>query len=123
MRNRLYGGVRGRRRKPPPTRSVSMPLNERMFVEMEMEMMNKTLENIFKKEFDEKKQEGRKEGLQEGRQEGLQEGRQEGLQEGVDQTRVDAIHNLMKKLKYTAKQAMDFLEIPDDDRSKYLAKL
>ena len=103
--------------------NVSMPLNERMFVEMEMEMMNKTLENIFKKEFDEKKQEGRKEGLQEGRQEGLQEGRQEGLQEGVDQTRVDAIRNLMKKLKFTAKQAMDFLDIPDDDRSKYLAKL
>ena len=66
-------------------------------------MMNKALENVFKKEFDEKKQEGR--------------------EEGVDQTRVDAIKLLMKKLKYTAKQAMDFLEIPADDQSKYLAKL
>ena len=89
--------------------------------------MNKALENVFKKEFDEKKQEGRLEGRQEGRLEGRREGRlegrQEGREEGVDQTRVDAIKLLMKKLKYTAKQAMDFLEIPADDQSKYLAKL
>ena len=44
-------------------------------------------------------------------------------QEGVDENRIESIKTVMKKLKYTAQQAMEFLEIPIADRAKYLAKL
>ena len=44
-------------------------------------------------------------------------------QEGVDKNRIECIKTVMKKLKYTAQQAMEFLEIPIADRAKYLAKL
>ena len=49
--------------------------------------------------------------------------KEEGRAEGIDQNRVESIKNIMKKLKYTARQAMDLLEIPAADREKYLAKL
>ena len=48
---------------------------------------------------------------------------EKGRQEGVDATRVESIKTLMRKLKYTAQQAMDLLEIPVSDQDKYLAKL
>ena len=51
------------------------------------------------------------------------EGKEEGLEEGIDKTRIESIRTIMKKLKYTAQQAMEFLEIPIADRSKYATKL
>lgn len=38
-------------------------------------------------------------------------------------TTLKNIQNIMKKLQYTAQQAMDLLEIPAQDRPKYAAKL
>ena len=38
-------------------------------------------------------------------------------------TKLEDIKKLMTKLKYTAQQAMDFLDIPVVDQPKYLAKL
>ncbi len=49
--------------------------------------------------------------------------RKDGEKEGIDKTRVESIKTVMKKLKYTAQQAMDLLEIPAADQTKYLAKL
>lgn len=49
--------------------------------------------------------------------------REESIQRGIDQTRIESIKTIMKKLKYTAQQAMEFLEIPVADQSKYMAKL
>ena len=49
--------------------------------------------------------------------------RDESIQRGIDETRVDVIKTIMKKLKFTAIQAMDFLEIPPADQPKYLKKL
>lgn len=49
--------------------------------------------------------------------------REESIQRGIDQTRIESIKTIMKKLKYTAQQAMEFLEIPVADQSKYAAKL
>ena len=60
---------------------------------------------------------------EEARAEGRAEGRTEGRAEGVDQTRVESIKNIMKNLKYTAQQAMDLLEIPVADQSRYFTKL
>ena len=36
---------------------------------------------------------------------------------------VETIKKVMRKLQYTAQQAMDFLDIPSEDQPKYLAKL
>lgn len=48
----------------------------------------------------------------------------EDMREDVEQRlTLDTIKKLMTKLKYTAKQAMDFLEIPPADQPKYLKKL
>ena len=57
------------------------------------------------------------------KEDGRREGRKEGREEGIDQTRVESIKTLMRKLKYTAQQVMDLLEIPTVDQEKYLAKL
>jgi hypothetical protein len=38
-------------------------------------------------------------------------------------SKVEDIKNIMSELKYTAEQAMDLLEIPQQKRSVYLSKL
>ena len=48
-----------------------------------------------------------------------EEGREEGRQEGRQDTLTDSIKNVMEKLKYTAEQAMDLLNIPSDQRAMY----
>ena len=46
-----------------------------------------------------------------------------GIERGIDQNRVESIKTVMKKLKMSIQEAMDFLEIPANDQPKYLAKL
>ena len=50
-------------------------------------------------------------------------GKQEGRIEGIDENRLENIKTVMKKLHYSVQQAMEFLDNPLPDRSKYLAKL
>ena len=52
-----------------------------------------------------------------------QDSRNEGIAQGIEQGRLESIRNLMVSLKCTAQQAMDLLQIPASDQSKYLAKL
>lgn len=40
-----------------------------------------------------------------------------------EQTYLDNIRNLMDSLKLSSDQAMAALKVPDEDRTKYLAKL
>ena len=48
----------------------------------------------------------------------------EKMRDEVEQrTKAADIKTVMKKLKYTAQQAMEFLEIPAADQKKYLAKI
>ena len=47
----------------------------------------------------------------------------EEIEKEVDKSTLKNIRNIMTKLKYTAQQAMELLEIPAADQSKYLAKL
>ncbi len=49
--------------------------------------------------------------------------KEDGRKEGIDQSRIESIKTVMKKLQYTAKQAMEFLEIPASDQSKYMTML
>ena len=51
------------------------------------------------------------------------EAREEAREEGIDQTRIESIKSIMKTLKLTVEQAMDALQIPKDDRAKYMARL
>ena len=53
----------------------------------------------------------------------IEEMRQDSRNEGIEQGRLESIRNLMVSLKCTAQQAMDLLQIPASDQSKYLAKL
>lgn len=56
-----------------------------------------------------------KEFLEGGRREGQREGRIEGQREA----RLDSIRTLMKKLDQTAEEAMDTLDITDEDKVRY----
>lgn len=51
---------------------------------------------------------------------GIQQGMQQGIQRGAESAIRASIKNLMKNLKLTAEQAMAVLEIPEDERQKYL---
>ena len=53
----------------------------------------------------------------------IKEIREEGREEGIDQTRIESIKNIMKKLGYTIQQAMDLLDIPAEEQKKYMARL
>jgi hypothetical protein len=44
-------------------------------------------------------------------------------EDGRREERVEAIRKVMEKLKYTAQQAMDFLDIPHSEQSSYLTML
>ena len=50
-------------------------------------------------------------------------GEAKGIQRGIDQNRIESIKNVMKKLKYSAQQAMELLEIPAAEQPKDLAQL
>ena len=46
-----------------------------------------------------------------------------GEAKGIDKARLESIKTVMKKLKYDAQQAMDFLDVPVNDQAKYAAKI
>ncbi|HIU56482.1 MAG TPA: hypothetical protein IAA61_01550 [Candidatus Ornithomonoglobus merdipullorum] len=58
-------------------------------------------------------------GLKQGRAEGIKEGRAEGLAEGI----ANSLLNVMKTLKMTAEQAMETLNIPQNEHEKYKTML
>ena len=62
-------------------------------------------------------------GLEEGREEGIKKGREEGREEGRESTLASSIRSMMSKLKLSAEEAMDILDIPKNERSKYMTKL
>ena len=57
------------------------------------------------------------------RNESLAKGHAEGLIEGTLKTQIAAVHSLMLTLNLTARQAMDALEIPQEEREKILSML
>ena len=52
-----------------------------------------------------------------------EEGREEGRVEGIDQSRIEGIKSLMNTLTMTAPEAMEALNIPLSEQSRYLSKL
>ena len=53
----------------------------------------------------------------------LEDMRRETAEKATEKNNLESIRIVMRKLKYTAQQAMDFLEIPDSEQKRYLAKL
>ena len=53
----------------------------------------------------------------------MEELREESIQRGVDKNRIENIKIIMRKLKLSAEQAMDFLEIPSSEQAKYIVLL
>lgn len=47
---------------------------------------------------------------------GIAKGLQEGLAKGEEKNQIESIHKLMRKLGMTAEEAMDFFEIPNEQR-------
>ena len=52
-----------------------------------------------------------------------EEGRAEGRAEGVEDTLLLSIRNLINSQQWTPQKAMDALGVPEEERSKYTAKL
>jgi len=50
-------------------------------------------------------------------------GLEEGREEGRESTLASSIRSMMSKLKLTAEEAMDTLDIPKSERSKYMTML
>lgn len=48
-----------------------------------------------------------------------EKGMEKGMEKGYEIAELSAIKNLMHRLKMTAEQAMDALDIADDKRAKY----
>ena len=44
-------------------------------------------------------------------------------QEAIKETNITSLKKLMKNLKFTAKQAMDALDIPENERTAYANEL
>ena len=49
----------------------------------------------------------------------LERGLTEGLEQGIEKNQLDNIAKLMKKLKLTEEEAMDMLDIEEENREKY----
>ena len=67
--------------------------------------------------------EGRAEGHAEGRAEGHAEGRVIGHAEGSECKLLENLQAVMTNLNLTAEKAMDVLNVPQEERTKYLQQL
>ena len=67
--------------------------------------------------------EGHDVGFGEGRDVGFGEGRDVGFGEGQFRQNLDNLKRLMKKMKMTLEEALDFSDIPEDERSRYVSAL
>jgi flagellar biosynthesis/type III secretory pathway protein FliH len=60
-------------------------------------------------------------------EQGVEQGMERGMEQGRDRGRKEeqelSIKNLMETMKWSAKQAMDALKIPEEERAVYLKRL
>ena len=82
-------------------------------------VVNMEMCNAMKEFLEGGRREGQREWRIEGQREGRIEGQREGRIEGKDEARLDSIRTLMKKLDQTAEEAMDTLDIADEDKVRY----
>ena len=70
---------------------------------------------LVKKSLERGRSEGLRDGLREGRSEGLREGRSEGI--------MASVRNLMKNMGLSIIEAMNALEVPEEERQRYMEAL
>ena len=66
---------------------------------------------------------GREQGIKQGIKQGIEQGREQGREQGEQTSTIKAIKKMMEKMKLTAQQAMDVLDISAEEQQGYLAKL
>ena len=57
--------------------------------------------------------------LEEGLEKGLEQGLEQGIEQGIEKNQLDNIVKLMKKLSLTEEEAMDMLDIAEENRTRY----
>ena len=57
--------------------------------------------------------------LEEGLEKGIEQGLEQGLEQGIEKNQLDNIVKLMKKLSLTEEEAMDMLDIAEENRRRY----
>ena len=62
-------------------------------------------------------------GIEQGIEKGIEKGIEQGIEKGKFEATLSNIQSLMYKVSWTAEQAMDALNIPQEERSQYLPKL
>jgi len=62
-------------------------------------------------------------GIEKGMKKGMEKGMKKGMKKGMEKTVIQSLRSLMNTMKWTVQQAMDALEIPDDERSRYVKLL
>ena len=66
---------------------------------------------------------GKREGISIGIEKGIEQGIEQGIEKGRFEERLSNIQSLITTLRLSAEQAMDALNIPQEERSQYLTKL
>ena len=54
---------------------------------------------------------------------GIQKGIRQGISQGISQGILQSLQNIMKNMNLTVKEAMDALEIKEEERSRYTEML
>ena len=57
--------------------------------------------------------------LEEGLETGREKGLEQGIEQGIEKNQLDNIVKLMKKLSLTEEEAMDMLDIAEENRTRY----
>ena len=57
--------------------------------------------------------------LEEGLEKGIEQGLEKGIEQGIEKNQLDNIVKLMKKLSLTEEEAMDMLDIAEENRTRY----
>ena len=68
-----------------------------------------------------KMMEERKAGFKEGERQGIAKGERQGIAKGRTEGLASSIRNMMKNMGVSLEKAMDVLQIPADERTKYAA--
>lgn len=76
-------------------------------------------EAILERALEEGLEKGIEQGLEKGIEQGIEQGLEQGLEQGIEKNQLDNIVKLMKKLSLTEEEAMDMLDIAEENRTRY----
>ena len=77
------------------------------------------LEEGLEKGIEQGLEKGIDQGIEQGIEQGLEQGLEQGIEQGIEKNQLDNIVKLMKKLSLTEEEAMDMLDIAEENRRRY----